>query len=641
MLDNEDQRLQNAERERDEQARNGQVSGVEPRELDEIRPSNWGWDKLFTPPVLPNQEDRRIARLLHTTLLILIAGTVAIYLTTFSTENPLRVLVVVTGLLAVEIAAFIILQRGRARLAAGILVGGLWLALFSISLIAAGVSNSPFIALLLVIVIAGLILGGRAGQLFALLNALAGLGLVYLEVNGLLPRPLVPFNLVSFWISLSVVFFAVAGLISLATRDLRETLQRAQVSEQAQIASNRELQDIRASLERQITERTRDLEQRTNYLQAAFEVSRAAASILSADQLLHEVVNLIRDQFNLYYVGLFLTDTGGEWAILRAGTGMAGKIMLERGHRIQIGSGMIGWSIANSQPRLALEAGADAVRLATPELPETRSEVAIPLFSRGKVLGALSVQSTKANAFGETEISAFQIMADQVAIALDNAKLFAESLKALDDAQRAYGEISRHAWQEFLRQGADLSYRYQNNAITSISPSDLGSRTRARSPQLRSALMKGEPWQTIEGGNATLFLPIMVRGQVIGVINVAKQNTDHGWTEQETGLLRTIVDQLGVALDSARLYRDTQRLAYREQLTSEVTMHIRETLDIDTVLRTAVQEVQKVLGVPEVVITLKNSDESDAASSSANRSGMQTDGHKSQPDDHSDLSLGN
>ena len=161
-----------------------------------------------------------------------------------------------------------------------------------------------------------------------------------------------PFNLVGFWISLSAVFFAVAGLIALATRDLKETLQRAQASEQAQIEINQELRAARTNLEEQIAERTQDLEQRTQYLQASFEVSRAAASILNTDQLIRDVVNLIRDQFNLYYVGLFLTDTSGEWAILRAGTGLAGKIMLERGHRIQVGSGMIGWCISNAKPRL-------------------------------------------------------------------------------------------------------------------------------------------------------------------------------------------------------------------------------------------------------------------------------------------------
>ncbi|MBN1146551.1 MAG: GAF domain-containing protein [Anaerolineales bacterium] len=600
------------------------------------------WRKLLLPPVLPDEEQRGVARLLYTILLILVAGTIAVYLTAFSTENPLGVLVVVSALLAVEVVSFILLRLGKVRLAAGLLVVGLWLALLSTSVIAAGVSNSPFIAMLLVIVIAGLLLGGRAGQLFAVLNVLAGLGLLYLEANNLLPQPLIPFNLVSFWLSLSVVFLAVAGLISLAMRDIRETLRRARASERAQIEINRELQAIRKTLEEQIVERTQDLEQRTNYLQASFEVSRAVASILNTDQLIRDVVNLIREQFNLYYVGLFLTDASGEWAILRAGTGLAGKVMLERQHRIRVGSGMVGWCIANAQPRVALEAGADAVRLATPELPETRAEAAIPLFSRGKILGALSVQSTRPNAFGDTEITAFQAMADQVAIAINNANLFAESRTALEETQRAYGEISRRAWQEFLHQGADLSYRYDNGTILSIASSESKALAMTQAPQMRRALMNGEPWQTMteqdsaQGKKFTLFLPIMVRDQLIGVIDVSRQDTERPWSDQEISLLRTIIDQLGVALDSARLYRDTQRLAYREQLTSEVTTRIRETLDIETVLRTAVQEVQKIIGAPEVVITLKTVE--DGASHSnvgvkANRSESEPDGHKRSPGD--------
>ncbi len=174
-------------------------------------------------------------------------------------------------------------------------------------------------------------------------------------------------------------------------------------------------------------------------MEASARVSHAAASILDPDQLMAQVVELIREHFGLYYVGLFLVDEAGEWAVLRAGTGVAGQAMLSRGHRIRVGQGMVGWSVAQDQARVALQAEADAMRLSPGELPDTQSEAALPLRTREAVVGALTVQSTEPDAFDERMLSALQVMADQVAVALDNARLYVESQEALEAVRRAYG----------------------------------------------------------------------------------------------------------------------------------------------------------------------------------------------------------
>jgi GAF domain-containing protein len=161
-------------------------------------------------------------------------------------------------------------------------------------------------------------------------------------------------------------------------------------------------------------------------------VGQTATSYLEAEALIQQVTDLIKDQFGLYYVGLFVVDERNEWAELRAGTGEAGQKMLAREHRLRVGDGMIGWSIANAQARVALDTGTDAVRFDNPDLPDTRSEAAIPMRSRGRVLGALSVQSTKGAAFDQDTIVVLQTMADQVAVAVDNARLFAAAQEALE-----------------------------------------------------------------------------------------------------------------------------------------------------------------------------------------------------------------
>ena len=164
---------------------------------------------------------------------------------------------------------------------------------------------------------------------------------------------------------------------------------------------------------------------RTTLLQTAAEVSRAASSILDVGELIETSVNLIRDKFNFYYVGLFLVDEAKEWAVLRSGTGEAGRTQLEKGHRLKIGGeSMIGWSVANRQARIALDVGTEAVHFQNPYLPDTHSEMALPLISRDEVIGALTVQSVVRGAFSAEDITVLQTMADQLANAIGNARLY-------------------------------------------------------------------------------------------------------------------------------------------------------------------------------------------------------------------------
>jgi GAF domain-containing protein/HAMP domain-containing protein len=336
---------------------------------------------------------------------------------------------------------------------------------------------------------------------------------------------------------------------------------------------------------RDLEQHTHDLERRSGYLEASAEVSHAATSILDTDQLIHQVVELILEQFGLYYVGLFLVDALGEWAVLQAGTGEAGQAMLARGHRIKIGEGMIGWSIANSQARVALEVGKDAVRKPTAELPETRSEAAIPMRSRERVLGALTVQHTVPGAFGPAAIAVLQTMADQVAVALDNAQLLAASQAALEAERRAYGELSREAWKQLTQGRLDLGYRYSQSGVTPLS---------------RTEVPSGDGGQELP----ELTLPIRIRENVVGKINAHKPNESGGWTQEEISLLETLVEQLSQALEGAQLYQDTQDRATRERLVSEITSKMRESLDVDTVLQTAVREMRQALSIDQVEIRM-------------------------------------
>ncbi|RPI55718.1 MAG: GAF domain-containing protein, partial [Chloroflexi bacterium] len=176
---------------------------------------------------------------------------------------------------------------------------------------------------------------------------------------------------------------------------------------------------------------------RARQLEAAAAISSAASSVLSVADLLPLAVELIRERFDLYYVGIFLLDAPpppGEAdpgasgrAVLRAGSGAAGRAMLEQNYSLPVGgSSMIGACLADGRARIALDVGAEAVRFDNPLLPETRSEMALPLSSRGEVVGAMTIQSHLSSAFSREDVAVLQTMADQLGNAIENARLFDE-----------------------------------------------------------------------------------------------------------------------------------------------------------------------------------------------------------------------
>lgn len=547
------------------------------------------WRRFLKAPIFDDEEKTRTGRALHTFLWVLLSATILAYLSLLAAAAPVRV-IAITGLLLIEIISFILLRHGFVRQATLTLCVFTWIILAIALALTGGVDGPSMSIQALIVITAGLLLGGPAGLIFASLGTLVGLGMLIAENIGVLPAPMIEINPGSFWLFLTITLFASAGLIYVTTNSLNEAIGRARQNEAAQKATNIKLQAVQASLEQQVFERTRSLEQRSRYLQAAIEISRASASILDPDQLFQQTVNLIQDQFGLYYVGLFLLDNEGEWAVLKAGTGQAGHFLLQRGHRIRVNTGMIGWCIANASARVAQFAADDTQRLATAELPETRSEAAIPLRSRGKTLGAISVQSNIPQAFGDVEITSFQAMADQVALAIDNTQLLTQAQTAIQAVERAYGIASRLAWSEMLKSTRLLSYRYENGNVTLVEQGKAMADTK-------------EPGQPASESHR-LDVPIKVRERVIGHLRL-HHSAIPALPADVNDMLQDLGEQLGIALESARLYQESQRLALREQLTSEVTSRIRETLDMETVIKTAAQEIQQALGVPEVVITLQ------------------------------------
>lgn len=363
-----------------------------------------------------------------------------------------------------------------------------------------------------------------------------------------------------------------------------------------------QLRELIAGLEQRVAERTRALERRAVQLQAAADVGGTAARLRNLDELLRQVTRLISRRFGFYHVGIFLLDERGEYALLRAANSEGGQRMLARGHRLKVGQvGIVGNVTETGQPRIALDVDQDTEFFNNPDLPLTHSEMALPLIVGGKVLGALDVQSVEESAFTEEDVTTLRVLADQIAIAIENARLFTESQTALDTARRAYGETSREGWQRMLGE-SQVELGYISLAEGQVLPAD-----GQASPEFQRAIETGEP--VLSNGKNTLHLPIKIRGQGIGAIRLDKSRENGHWSPEEITLANTLSEQLGTALEGARLYSDISQRAEREFIISDIASKIGASIQLDTILRTTVQELGRVLGDSEVVLQFKKDEQ--------------------------------
>ena len=178
-------------------------------------------------------------------------------------------------------------------------------------------------------------------------------------------------------------------------------------------------------------------ERQTKLLSATVRVAKNIASILDPQELLQRTVDIICDEFDFYYAGVFLLSDDKKWAVLKAGRNEAGAAMLAEEHKLKVGgNSMIGASIGLQQARIALDVGEEAIHFSNPHLPKTRSEMALPLIIGKTVLGAVTVQSVEEAAFSDEDINTLQGMADQLAIAIDNANQHKEKQLLLKQAER-------------------------------------------------------------------------------------------------------------------------------------------------------------------------------------------------------------
>ena len=457
-----------------------------------------------------------------------------------------------------------------------------------------GVSADPTMFLLGFIAITALLFDHRFGLVALALSIITMAIIGWLALSGSYKLLFVSdtSNLASDWIIYVLDMTAIGGIIILAVyflkREFNTVLRHIREAFKALQAEQARLEESTAALVKANQETAEQATVEASRLRTIAEVARTAAAIAEPERLMNLLVNLISEQLGFYHIGIFLLDEQREYAILSASNSDGGKRMLTRQHRLQVGQqGIVGFVMSSGKPRIALDVGTDTVFFNNPDLPETHSEMCLPLKVNEIIIGALDIQSTQAKAFTEEDYSILSILADQVAIAIQNAKSNEETKRALQEAEAASSQLTGRAWKDYTSEHDIKGYTFRGTKAEPI---------------------EGTTTHGMEA-NGEIHVPIRLRGQIIGNLKLNRANEGRPWSDDELALTQATADRVALALENARLLEDSQRRASKERVIGEVTAKISQSINLQNVLQTAVEELGRVIPGSDVVIQFQSSTE--------------------------------
>lgn len=379
------------------------------------------------------------------------------------------------------------------------------------------------------------------------------------------------------WGSSAATFFFLAATVNYAIHLLKSEFERVYQSAHTALS---ELETSRSALEERVTERTASLEKRASELSAANAVAQSISKSEEIETLLPVTAHAITENYGHYHTGIYLLDEKLQYGYLQAASSEGGKRMLARQQQIALFDEGILQKVVNKQTyQITQNMDADAARLENPDLPDTRARGIFPLRAREHIIGILDIHSTDPNAFQPSEVESLQIIADQLGLAIDNARLFAEMQAIIQQSQADNDARAYLSWRDITKHKTPV-YQYTPLAIQKISAA----------PERRAT-------------PGALSVPILLRGRSIGKIHL-KRKTGTGWVEQEQAMVREVATQVALALENARLLEDAQTRAIRERSLGEIAARISAAVDVESILRTTAQEIGKALMDSEVTIQL-------------------------------------
>jgi GAF domain-containing protein len=335
-------------------------------------------------------------------------------------------------------------------------------------------------------------------------------------------------------------------------------------------------------------------------LKGVTRVALTATAALDPEELAQQVVDVIHTQFGLYYAGILSVDDPKQRLTLLAGAGEMGRRMQMQGYSVEFDdTSAVGWCAVNAQPRVLPGAEAAPPLPSSPFLPETRSELALPLRSHDAVLGVLDLHSTETGAFPQEDVAVFQTMAEQLALAIEKAQAFAEMKRSLEKGEAQLRHELRDQWAAYAR-----AIPHYERAQPGVAPLGHAVPTEVEQVMAQRELVTSSNGK--EGGWASLVAPISLRGEIIGALGLENAQGERQWTEDEIALIEAISDQMALAIENARLLEETRRYAEWERLSADIASQVRASTEVETILRTTIRELGRALRASDGMIHLSS-----------------------------------
>jgi GAF domain-containing protein len=556
---------------------------------------------FFIPASITDEKIRSEYRLLQVVLLIALVATTASLISDGIVGKKVFSIITLGGLSGLLVISAILLKFGFDRFARLIVPTSLQIGLSLLIWKGDGTHDVATIALAANIILVSLVIGPLATYIFAFLSSTAVLLIGIAEIQGIIVNKFSQNVLLTDLAIAATLYFLTAWLQNLLLGRLNAGLVQAQKNEEYQAKANAELRILHADLEARTIELERANKisaERTAELRTIAEISSSFTSLESLNELLPKITQRISEALDVYHAAIFLVDDTGEYAVLSATNSEGGKRMLERGNRLKVGqTGIVGYVSAFGKARIALDVGNDAVFFNNPDLPETHSELALPLKLQEKTIGVLDVQSVKQIAFTIEDIDTLSLLAGQIAITIQNAQLFEETQRALLEAQTIYGQSARSSWREFASRGI-MGFSYEKGIVSALqqpAESAAAGKTSKKAPVNKNA-----------GEAESLSIPIKVRGEELGVLNVRQPGRSSDWSESEIRLYQAIVERLSFALENARLIEETTKNAERDRTITEIADRLGSAPMVEEILRTAAEELSRALKGSEVLVQLQS-----------------------------------
>jgi GAF domain-containing protein len=472
------------------------------------------------------------------------------------------------------------------------------------AIIADGIHDVSMVALPFVAAISALLLRRRAFTFITPLLVIAALVIAYADFAGINKSIMAKETGYGEALLVPIFLIGTSYILNLLIERFTIALSETRKSEEILTETNKKLLELQGSLENRVSERTSELdlanqrnEHRAKQFKSIAQVARATIFIQNLEILLRDITKLISEQFGFYHVGVFLMDDSREFAVLMAANSKGGKKMLTRNHKLKVGQvGIVGYVTSSGNPRIALDTDADAVHLDNPDLPDTRSELALPLQIGKQIIGALDIQSLESNAFSQDDVQILSTLADQIAIAIQNARSFEESRKLLHKAQSTVSGYMTESWQALRPIQKGLGYQFSGNSIKVLESPIEGA-------HIKDVLKKGVV--IISGENSdNLAIPIRLREQVIGVMNL-QNPAGQAWDQDQIDIATATAERLSLAIENATLLQTTQRRADIERVTTNISTRISSSTRYETILQTAAEELSRALGGSDVLVQIE------------------------------------